>query len=160
MNAGQLLHLSLVLHMIGLATVGGSNLVAFVMQGQFWKQYALDKDKGVAIMSATSRIPVITMIGVLLLILSGVSMMAITHGVFGEQFWFRVKIIVLLIIIVNGFTFGRRSNATLKKLITEDTNGNDMTSKLQSTRRQIRIFYFIQLALLVTIFVLSIFKFN
>jgi len=160
MNAGQLLHLSLVIHIIGLATVGGSNLVAFVMQGQFWKQYALDKGKGVAIMSATSRIPMITMMGVLLLILSGVSMMAITHGVFGEQFWFRVKIAVLVVIIINGITFGRRSNATLKKLIIEDTNGNDMTSELESSRKQIRIFYFIQLSLLITIFVLSIFKFN
>ena len=160
MNAGDLLHLSLVLHIIGLATVGGSNLVGFVMQGQFWKQYAQDKGKGVAIMSATSKVPVITMMGVLLLVLSGVSMMAITHGAFGEQFWFRVKMIVLVIIILNGFIFGRKYASTLTKLVKEDSNGKDMTPELQSTRNRIRIFYFIQLALLVTIFTLSVFKFN
>jgi uncharacterized membrane protein SirB2 len=160
MNTGELLNLSLVLHIIGLATVGGSNLATFVMQGQSWKQYAVDKSKGIAIMTATSKVARITMIGFLLLILSGISMMVITQGAFGMQFWFRVKMIVLLIIIILGVTFGRRAESMLGKLMLEDNNGKDMTSELRSTRRRIRLFYIIQLSLLVIIFVLSVFKFN
>jgi uncharacterized membrane protein SirB2 len=160
MNTGELLHLSLVFHIIGLATVGGSSLVGFVMQGQFWKQYEQDKGKGVAVMMAASKVPRVTMIGLGLIILSGVSMMAITHGAFGEQLWFKVKMSVLLIIILNAVIFGRRNGAALMKLITEDTNGKDMTPQLGSARMKMRIFYLIQLSLLVTIFVLSVFKFN
>lgn len=160
MNTGELLHLSLVLHIIGLTIVGGSNLVAFVMQGQFWKLYEQDKGKGAAVMIATSKVPRITILGLLLLILSGVAMMVITQGAFGGQVWFKIKMSVLLIIIINAVIFGRRSGAALRDLIREDTNGKDMTPELRSMKRRIRAFYLIQLSLLVTIFVLSVFKFN
>ena len=160
MNTGELLNLSLVLHIVGLATVGGSNLVAFVMQGQSWKQYAEDKGKGIAIMTATSKVARITMIGFLVLVLSGISMMVITQGVFGMQFWFRIKMIILLIIIILGVTLGRRDTSKLGKLMMEDNDGKDVAAKLRSTRSRVRIFYIVQLSLLMVIFVLSVFKFN
>jgi uncharacterized membrane protein len=160
MDTGELLHLSLVLHIIGLTIVGGSNLIAFVMQAQFWKLYEQDKGKGAAVMIATSKVPRITMVGLLLLILSGVAMMVITQGAFGGQVWFKIKMSVLLIIIINALLFGRKSGATLRNLIIDDTNGKDMTPELRATKRRIRVFYLIQLSLLLIIFVLSVFKFN
>src|SRR6186997_1224044 len=101
MNSGQLLHFSLVFHIIGLTIVGGSTLVAFVVQNHFWKQYEQDAGKGMAVMVAAAKVPRIAMIGLALLILSGMSMMIITHGVFGAQLWFKAKMIVLLLIITN-----------------------------------------------------------
>jgi uncharacterized membrane protein len=159
MNSGQLLHFSLVFHIIGMAIVGGSTLVAFVVQNQFWKQYEQDTGKGIAVMVAAAKVPRITMIGLSLLILSGMSMMIITHGAFGAQLWFKVKMIVLLIIIINALIL-RNNGVMLKRLVTEDINGREMNPELTSAKWRIRIFYLIQLSLIVTIFVLSIFKFN
>ena len=48
----------------------------------------------------------------------------------------------------------------LKRLITEGTNGKEMNPELTSAKWRIRIFYLIQLSLIVTIFVLSVFKFS
>ncbi len=160
MNSGQLLHFSLVFHIIGLTIVGGSTLVAFVVQNQFWKQYEQDTGKAIGVMVATAKVPRITMIGLLLLILSGMSMMIITQGAFGAQLWFKVKMIVLLIIIINAVILGRKIGVMLKRLITEDTNGKETKPELTSAKWKIRIFYLIQLSLIVTIFVLSVFKFN
>ena len=61
MNSGQLLHFSLVFHIIGMTIVGGSTLVAFVVQNQFWKQYEQDTGKGIAVMVAAAKVPRITM---------------------------------------------------------------------------------------------------
>ena len=160
MNSGQLLHFSLVFHIIGLTIVGGSTLVAFVMQNQFWKQYEQDASKAIGVMVANAKVPRITMIGLLLLILSGMSMMIITQGAFGAQLWFKVKMIVLLIIIINAVILGRKIRVVLKRLITEDTNNKETKPELTSAKWKIRIFYLIQLSLIVTIFVLSVFKFN
>ena len=160
MNSGQLLHFSLVFHIIGLTIVGGSTLVAFVVQNQFWKQYEQDTGKAIGVMVAAAKMPRITMIGLSLLILSGMSMMVITQGVFGAQLWFKVKMIVLLIIIFNAVILRRNSGVMLKRLFTEDTNGKEMNSELTSAKWRLRIFYLIQLSLIVTIFVLSVFKFN
>ena len=106
-------------------------------------------------MTATSKVARITMIGFLVLVLSGISMMVITRGVFGMQFWFRVKMIILLIIIILGVTLGRRDTSKLGKLMMEDNDGKDVAAKLRSTRSRIRIFYIVQLFLLTVIFVLS-----
>jgi hypothetical protein len=160
MNSGQLLHFSLVFHIIGLTIVGGSTLVAFLVQNQFWKQYEQDTGKAIGIMVVSARMPRITTIGLLLLILSGMSMMAITHGAFGAQLWFKVKMIILLIIIINALIGGRRIGTMLKRIITEDTNGKEMKPEFTSAKWKMRIFYLIQLSLIVTIFVLSVFKFS
>ena len=40
----------LVLHIIGLATMAGTTLVSYICYGQFWKQYALLKERAVAIL--------------------------------------------------------------------------------------------------------------
>jgi hypothetical protein len=160
MNSGQLLHFSLVFHIIGLTIVGGSTLVAFVVQNQFWKQYEQDAGKATGVMVATAKMPRITMIGLSLLILSGMSMMIITRGAFGAQLWFKVKMIVLLIIIINAVILRRNSGVMLNRLITKDTNGKQTNPELTSAKWRIRIFYLIQLSLIVTIFVLSVFKFN
>ena len=115
MNSGQLLHFSLVFHIIGLTIVGGSTLVAFVVQNQFWKQYEQDTGKAIGVMVATAKVPRITMIGLLLLILSGMSMMIITQGAFGAQLWFKVKMIVLLIIIINAVILRRNSRCIVEE---------------------------------------------
>ena len=160
MNSGQLLHFSLVFHIIGLTIVGGSTLVAFVLQNQFWRQYEQDASKAIGVMVANAKVPRITMIGLLLLILSGMSMMIITQGAFGAQLWFKVKMIILLIIIINAVILSRKLGVTLKRLISEDTHGKEIKSELTSAKWKIRIFFLLQLSLIVTIFVLSVFKFN
>jgi hypothetical protein len=55
---------------------------------------------------------------------------------------------------------GRRIGTMLKRIITEDTNGKEMKPEFTSAKWKMRIFYLIQLSLIVTIFVLSVFKFS
>ena len=160
MNAGELLHFGLLFHIIGFTLVGGSTVVSLTMYGHFGKQYAQDKSKGVAVMLATSKVSVITTIGLLLLVVSGISMMLVTRGAFGGQIWFKMKMIMLLVIIINAVFFGRRNGIALKELISEDTSGKDKTSELASVKGRIRIFYLSQLLLIVTILLLSVYKFN
>jgi uncharacterized membrane protein len=160
MSTLSLLNLSLLFHIIGLVLVAGSNFVAFILQGQFWQQYEQSSEKGIAVMKATSKLPAVTGIGFLIILLSGISMLAITHGAFAEQFWFRVKMAVLVCIIVNGLVFGRKNTNQLQKLVQENAEGKDTVSGLKSVRTRINIFYLIQLAFLITIFTLSVFKFS
>ena len=134
--------------------------MAFVVQNQFWKQYEQDAGKAIGVMVANAKVPRITMIGLLLLILSGMSMMIITQGAFGAQLWFKVKMIVMLIIILNAVILSRNSGVMLKRLITKNTNDEETVPVLTAAKWKIRIFYLIQLSLIVTIFVLSVFKFN
>ena len=99
-------------------------------------------------------------IGILLLILSGVSMMALTNGVFGEQIWFRIKFGLVLLIITHGIVMGRRQMTNLKKFLARETIGGQVDAQLLKIKAGLNRFHIIQISLFIIIFVLSIFKFN
>jgi hypothetical protein len=160
MNTQAIYHLSLVTHIVGLTLMAGTTLVQYIIFKKFRKLAALDYSKGITILDSTSRLPGLSGIGIILLILSGVSMMAITHGAFGEQIWFRIKFGLVIIIIINGLAIGRRQGIKLRKLLDEKISGNLIEARLLKLENNIGYFHFIQLALFLTVFVLSVFKFN
>lgn len=153
-------HIALVMHIIGLAMMAGTTLADYVITKQFWKQYATDKSKGIAINQAMSKFVLLFGIGILLLIISGISMMAITRGAFGEQLWFRIKFALVIIVILNGVVVGRRQGIKLRNLLPQAIAGENIDSRLLTVRSNINWFQLSQMALFIIIFVLSAFKFN
>ncbi|MBC9798068.1 hypothetical protein [Sinomicrobium weinanense] len=160
MTTMTLYHMALVIHITGLTTMAGITLGNYVMTRQFWKQYAIDKHRGIAIHQTISRLEILIRIGIGLLILSGISMMALTQGVFGEHTWFRTKMGLLLIIIFNDLIVGRRQRSRLKKLLSEGASDQNEQQKLLKIKANINILYMAQITLFLIIFVLSVFKFN
>jgi uncharacterized membrane protein SirB2 len=150
----------LVAHIIGLTMVAGTTLVDYITTGYFWKQYTLDKRNGIAIQQTISKFQFLPAIGLILLIISGVGMMALTRGVFGEQIWFRIKFGLVIIIIINSLAVGRRQGSKLKKLLLAENIDDNSDTKLLKIKNNLRWFHIIQITLFVIVFVLSAFKFN
>ena len=153
-------HFALVTHIIGFTMMAGITLADFVTTKQFWKQYANDKPKAIAINSAMAKFPKFFGIGIILLILSGVTMMAITNGAFGEQVWFRIKFGLVIIIILNGLAIGRRQGTKLRKLLSHETPDENTNARFLKVKSNLNWFHITQITLFTTIFVLSVFKFN
>jgi uncharacterized membrane protein SirB2 len=153
-------HLALVTHIIGFTIMAGITLADFVTTKQFWKQYVNDKPKAIAINGAMAKFPKFFGIGIILLILSGVTMMAITNGAFGEQTWFRIKFGLVILIIVNGLAIGRRQGTKLRKLLSPESRDENSDAKLLKIRSRLNTFHISQITLFTMIFVLSAFKFN
>src|SRR5882762_5635819 len=107
MSTQTLYHLALVIHIAGLTMMAGTTLADYIMTKQFWKQFAIDKQQALAINGAMSKLMLLFGIGILLLILSGIGMMWLTNGMWGEQIWFRIKFGLVIAIIINGIAFGR-----------------------------------------------------
>jgi uncharacterized membrane protein SirB2 len=144
----------IVLHLIGFLLFAGTSVADFVGFRQFWKQYDLDKSKAASVMQAISVFPVLMRVGIGLIILSGIGIMYMTHGVFGEQLWFRVKFGLVIVIILNTFLFGQRQKKQLSKSF-EASAGN-----VQKIRGNIRLFHTVQLLFVFIIILLSVYKFN
>ena len=160
MTTQTIYHMALVGHIVGLTLMAGTTMADYIAFKQFWKQMATDRLKGLATREATSKFPMLIGIGILLLIISGITMMAITHGAFGEQIWFRIKFGLVLIIIINGLAVGRRQGVKLNKILSEEMPDQNRAAILPKMQRNIRLFHTVQLTLFISIFVLSVFKFN
>jgi hypothetical protein len=151
---------ALVCHIIGIIMMAGTTFSDYVIFKQFWKQLAIDKLKGIAVNQAMSKSALLFGLGFLLIIISGIIMMYITHGIFGEQTWFRIKFGLILLIVINGLIIGRRQGVKLKKLLAWEAPAKNVEDDLLKTKRNLNLFHISQMVLFTIIFVLSIFKFN
>lgn len=146
-----------VFHLTGLILFAGTSLAGQSALRQFWKQYDLDKTKAAIVLQARAKFPVLMGVGFGLIILSGVGMMAITHGSFGEQLWFRIKFGLVLIVLITGI-IERKQTSKLAKTVANTEKGFSEKAKL--IKRNLRLLQYTQLLLLFLIVLLSVFKFN
>ena len=156
----MLFNASLWLHIIGITLLAGTTVVDFVLTRKFWAFYAINPQEGILVKKMLNRLPALIGIGTGLVLLSGIGMMAVFHTVFGAMLWFRIKIVLVLLVILNAILFGRRQGARLNRLLIAGASQPADQQSLDQIRRNMNLFHLTQLTLLLIIFFLSAFKFN
>lgn len=156
----NLYQISLVTHIAGLAMMAGTTLASYLLMRQFWKQHEIDKPGSAAGLGSVAKISVLLGIGILLLIVSGVTMAIVVKGAYGQQTWFRIKMMLVIIAIINGTIIGRRLAMKLGKTLGEEKAGVSVADRLMKLKGNLNWFYISQLTIFLVIFTLSVFKFN
>jgi hypothetical protein len=159
MNQQIIFYLLLVLHICGIATAIGMTLANLIAFRQFWKIYALNKEQGVSSFRGINKFQLFGMLGLLLAILTGIGMLWVAHGIFAEFFWFKIKMSLVLLLLINGFTLGRTQNIKLQKLISAEKKPAKLPDDVKSLKRNLQIFQIIQLSLFLLIITTVISKF-
>lgn len=143
---------SLFIHITGISLAAGTTFISFLVNRRFWNAYGTNKVKALTLIELSSRFPRITGIGIGLLILSGMYIMFLTKGAFGEQLWFRIKIVLVVLAIIINIVINILEKR-VKGMVTAEVNAGGLQRKVTS-------YYMIQLMLFLAIFVLGVFKFN
>ncbi|MFC0514280.1 hypothetical protein ACFFGT_08720 [Mucilaginibacter angelicae] len=158
MNTTILLSSLLIVHLAALVVMAGTTLIDYFGYQTFWKLYDREREKSSGVLLFLNKFSRLIGIGAALLVLSGIGMMALTHGVFGEQLWFRIKFGFVLVLIANGILVGRRQGLKLRKAI--DLNEAGLPQLMDRIRGNLKRFHIAQLFIFFIIILLSIFKFN
>ena len=148
----------LMLHLIALILLVGTTLIDFLNHRTFWKLYEHQQERASTILEASANYSRLTGIGAALLIVTGICMIALNHGWPAGQLWFRIKMILVLLLIANTIFNGRRLAIQLRKI----TNGNSpgLVGQALNLKRKLQTFYLIQLGIFLIIIFLSAYKFN
>ena len=146
--------IALVMHITGIAMLAGTTFIDLILSRQVLKSTPGDISRGITINGLLHRLQRITGVGMLVIIASGVIMMAYLHHVWGKQLWFQVKMGILLLIIINGLVVRRKMGGRLDRLLTESS------PDFSVLKRNMSIMYLLQMLFFLTVFVLSVFKFN
>src|SRR3954471_6015001 len=104
----------LTLHLTALTVMAGTTLVDFMAYQSLWKIITDKKELSTGLLQLMAKLPRIIGIGAAVLVLSGIGMMALTNGVFGEQLWFRIKFGLVILLMLNGMVIGRRLGNKLR----------------------------------------------
>ena len=113
-----------------------------------------------AILNVTASFRFLFAGGFLLLLISGVGMVVLSHGLFAQQLWFRIKMGLLVLILLNGAVYGQRLTSKLRQAVEMQLAGGNVLDNLERLKSSILVMHIGQLLLFAGIFVLSIYKFN
>jgi len=98
-------------------------------------------------------------IGMLIILASGITMMVKLHEVWGAQLWFRIKMGVLLLVIINGLGLRRMMGSRLKKALPDILSTNSFDKQWHRIKINFSIVQAVQMLLFIIIYILSVFKF-
>lgn len=154
MNA---LHWYLVLHITGFTLMAGTIAADFAINRRLGKYLLTDKIKAMSMLESAAAFPALIGIGGLLLLTTGIGMVVLFKGVIARMLWFRIKMILVVLVALNGSLVLRRQASRLKVLLTDGKNGGN--SKILTLSRTMSIFHAIELLLFLIIFILSVFQF-
>jgi hypothetical protein len=164
-----LFQIALITHIVGITLMAGTTLVEYLLTKHFWKLYATDKSGAIASHESGFNFHLLVNVGIIFLILSGVTMLVVFQGGIAKQIWFQIKIGLIIIIAINGSVVGRRQDKKLKWLVSlerlnlhqDDSAGQENHKKdFMTVKHRLDLFYISQLLMFLTIFTLSVFKFN
>lgn len=151
---------AIVIHVIGISIMVGATVVDFFGFRKFWSAVKGDKTTATVYLDTGVLYQQLMGIGMLLIILSGISMMVYMHGVWGQQLWFRIKFGLIILVIINGLGIRRILAKRLSNTIHIVNNEVEITLTFSSIKRKVTLVHVLQFVLFVAIFILSIFKFN
>ncbi|HMJ71112.1 MAG TPA: hypothetical protein VK508_19565 [Cyclobacteriaceae bacterium] len=146
-------------HILSFVIIIGITLANVIAYHQFWKIYEQDHAKGIATFAIIRGFFKAGMIGMIVVLLAGISMLAISEWSFVQLLWFKIKLGLIGLIFVNGLTLGRTSAMKVQALVEGGNTTND-PAELSSIQSRTRLFLILQLLIFVTIIILSVFRFT
>lgn len=147
---------ALAFHIIGFVMLAGIMLADFVTFRQFWKLVNEDWQKAQWLRKIVASFPPLIAIGGLIVVISGIVLL--TSMRVDSQIWFKLKMILLILFILNMFFVGPRQ---AKKLDQHIASGSilQLNDEIKGIKKRLNFFYISQLLIILSIFVLSSFRF-
>jgi len=150
--------LLLVIHISGLVLIAGSTVTRWVVFRAFVKSVATTREGSTSLLKILGGLGAMFRLGAIVLVLSGISLMWITQGVYLHQLWLQIKLWLILLLPLTEVLVGNRQ---LKKLDTAFSEINaDVDSIVKAAVPKLNMSYAAQLLLFLAIISLAIFKIN
>ncbi len=146
------------LHILGFVTAIGVTLTTWLAYTQFWKLYETNSQQAKAGFRAIMRLQVAGTIGLMTVIVAGVCMLAISKWSFISLLWFQIKLGLIILIFVNGFTLGRTTVLKLQDFISQQQGSSFTAAEVEKLKSRINTFLMVQLAIYATIIFISVFR--
>jgi hypothetical protein len=147
----------LVVHLVGFTMMAGAVLADFSINARLNKYLFTDKGRALVLLEGSLGLPRLIGFGAALLVLTGTAMTILLKDAVLQTIWFRIKMPLVLLIILDGVALARPNALKLRRLLIEDNLAGNI--RIGRIRNRLRAIYILQLVLFAIVFVLSIFKF-
>lgn len=113
----HLFSIGLFLHIIGITLIAGGAIGGLVLETHIWKVIHQSPEKVVVLGPLMPKFPVVIQIGTLLMLISGLMMLDAVGWVMAGQWWFIIKMIFVVGLVLNGMLIAKPTGARLRMLV-------------------------------------------
>jgi len=153
-----ILRLLLALHIAGIVVMAGTTMIDYLTFRVF-RQFAGAGDSRVfGLIPLMARYGAFVRTGAITIILTGIALLVLGKGAIWAEPWFRVKTVLVLILVLNGLFVGNRQGHRLREAVS--AHSADLLSYTVTIRETMGWFYPIQLSLFFVIIIVSMIRTN
>ena len=148
----------LALHIIGIVIMAGTTMIDYLTFRVFWRFAEAGDSRALGLIPLMARYGAFVRTGAITIILTGIALFVLDKGAIWAEPWFRVKTILVIILILNGLFVGNRQGHRLREAVA--MHGADLLSNALPIREAMSRFYPIQLSLFFLIIIISMIRTN
>ncbi|HEU4554605.1 MAG TPA: DUF2214 family protein [Chitinophaga sp.] len=147
----------LALHLAGLVMMAGTTMVDYMTFKTFW----MFADQGntrssIGLIPLMARYGALVRAGAGVLFITGIALLLLARGVWWQQPWFKVKMGLVVLLVLNGILMGNRQGVKLRGLVA--AYGDAFVQHTGDVRLALSRFYIIQLTLFLLIILAGVIK--
>jgi hypothetical protein len=150
------LRVLLALHITGIVIMAGTTMIDYLTFKTFWKFADQGDVRSLGLIPLMAKYGAFIRAGAGTIILTGITMLILQKGVWWGQPWFKVKMILVVLLVLNGLLVGNKQGHKLREMVTAHTS--DFMQYTMGIRESMNRFYPIQLALFFLIILISIIR--
>ncbi|HEY0678590.1 MAG TPA: hypothetical protein VGD17_09900 [Chitinophagaceae bacterium] len=159
MEMYYLLRSGLLLHLVGITLLAGTMVASFATYRHIWQFAYNDNSRALLLVKSVRRLRLLQIIGSILILAGGMMMLAVYKHQITQQTWFKIKMVILILIILNPFILARPAAKKLAKALNENEELPGATI-INGLRRKLNLYHIFQLLLFLIIFILSAYRIN
>jgi len=153
-----LIRILLALHVTGIIIMAGTTMIDYLTFRTFWKFADLGDSRSLSMIPLMAKYGAYIGTGGALILVTGITMLALEKGVWVSQAWFEIKMVLVFLLLMNGLFIGNTQGHKLRETVT--TRASDFMQHTVAVRESLSRFYPIQLTLFFLIILISMIRFD
>jgi len=126
---------ALFIHIVGITCIAGGSIGGLLLEKYIWKNVRESPEKVHVLGPLMSQYPVIIQVGTLLMLVSGLMMFEALGWVVAGQWWFIVKMIFVVALVLNGTLIAKPNGAKLLMLVPRLVNGENVKVEIAQVKK-------------------------
>ena len=152
MNINLVLRFILTPHLCGLALMAGTTIVDYFTFKIFCKMMDANNKQAHGLIPIMAHYGELVRSGAAILFITLLTMLALVKVVCWDQWWFKIKMILVLLLIANGIFIGNKLGLKFRGMFTETNPAQQM----MQIRMNLNRFYIVQLVIFLLIILTSV----
>ncbi|MBZ4192081.1 hypothetical protein [Niabella beijingensis] len=156
MNTLLIRRIILVLHVTGIVVMAGTTMIDCLTFNTFWTLADADQRRATGLIPLMARYGTFIRSGAITIILTGIVLLVLDKQVLWSRLWFKIKMILVAALILNGLLIGNRQGHRLRDAVI--THADDFLQHTTAIRENMNRFYPVQLTLFFLIILISMLR--